>query len=121
MMTLKEYFHTVPGKGVLSTADAAGKVDAAIHARMVTVEGEVTGDLHGQEQVVLRKTARVQGNIKAPRVPLEDGARFRGGIDMGEAAAAADRSAALRREPAKIAETPIPAAPKSVVSGDAGK
>lgn len=98
-----------------------GKVDASIHARMVTVEGEVKGDLHGQEQVVLRKTARVQGNIQSPRVTLEDGARFRGGIDMGESAAAGDRPAmAPRREPAKIVESPTPA-PKSVASGDAGK
>jgi cytoskeletal protein CcmA (bactofilin family) len=98
-----------------------GKVDASIHARMVTVEGEVKGDLHGQEQVVLRKTARVQGNIQAPRVTLEDGARFRGGIDMGEPAAGADRSSMPRREPAKIGETPAPPAAKSVASGDAGK
>jgi cytoskeletal protein CcmA (bactofilin family) len=97
-----------------------GKVDASIHARMVTVEGEVKGDLHGQEQVVLRKTARVQGNIQAPRVTLEDGARFRGGIDMGEAAAGADRSAVPRREPAKVVEAPSPIQ-KSVASGDAGK
>ncbi len=64
-----------------------GNVRASVHGRSVTVEGEVSGDLHGQEQVVLRKTAKVEGNIKAPRVTLEDGARFRGGIDMGEGAA----------------------------------
>ena len=96
-----------------------GKVDASIHARMVTVEGEVTGDLHGAEQVVLRKTARVQGNIQAPRVTLEDGARFRGGIDMGEAGSGADRAAAARLEPAKVTE--VSAAPKSVASVDGGK
>ena len=32
-MTLNEYFHTVPGRGVLSTADAEGKVDAAIYSK----------------------------------------------------------------------------------------
>jgi cytoskeletal protein CcmA (bactofilin family) len=96
-----------------------GKVDASIHARMVTVEGEVTGDLHGAEQVVLRKTARVQGNIQAPRVTLEDGARFRGGIDMGDAGSGADRAAAAKPEPAKVAQ--VPPSPKSVASGDGGK
>lgn len=65
-----------------------GNVRANVHGRSVTVEGEVAGDLHGQEQVVLRRTAKVEGNIKAPRVTLEDGARFRGGIDMGDGAAA---------------------------------
>ena len=86
---------------------------------MVTVEGEVTGDLHGAEQVVLRKTARVQGNIQAPRVTLEDGARFRGGIDMGDAGSGANRAPAVKPEPAKVAE--VPTAPKSVASGDGGK
>lgn len=98
-----------------------GKVDASIHARMVTVEGEVKGDLHGKEQVVLRKTARVQGNIQAPRVTLEDGASFRGGIDMGEPGSGADRSKVSRPEPAKIPEPPSQSAAKSVASGDAGK
>lgn len=32
-MTLKEYFHDTSGKGVLSTADAKGKVDAAIYSK----------------------------------------------------------------------------------------
>jgi hypothetical protein len=32
-MTLHEYFHNISGKGVLSTADAAGRVDAAIYSK----------------------------------------------------------------------------------------
>jgi len=84
-----------------------GKVDASIHGRSVTVEGEVKGDLRGEEQVVLKRTSRVQGNIQAPRVTVEDGARFRGGIDMGEPTpAGAERPPAARREPAKVPEAP---------------
>jgi cytoskeletal protein CcmA (bactofilin family) len=51
---------------------------------VVTVEGRVEGDLRAEEQVILRSSAVVQGDITAPRVVLEDGARFRGGVDMGE-------------------------------------
>jgi cytoskeletal protein CcmA (bactofilin family) len=51
---------------------------------VVTVEGTVEGNLTAVEQVILRSSARVQGDILAPRVVLEDGARFRGGVDMGE-------------------------------------
>jgi cytoskeletal protein CcmA (bactofilin family) len=40
------------------------------------------GDLYGAERVSIRKTARVAGNIVAPRVSLEDGARFKGSIEM---------------------------------------
>jgi len=59
-----------------------GRVHAGITGRVITIEGEVEGDLTAQEQIVLRGTARVHGDIKAPRVVLEDGATFRGLVDM---------------------------------------
>jgi cytoskeletal protein CcmA (bactofilin family) len=59
-------------------------VKADIGARVITVEGTVEGNLNAQEQIILRGSALVHGNIKAPRVVLEDGSRFRGGVDMGE-------------------------------------
>ncbi|MCP4896103.1 MAG: polymer-forming cytoskeletal protein [bacterium] len=59
-----------------------GRVRADLSARTVMVEGEVKGNLTGQEQVILRQSARVDGNISCPRVTVEDGASFRGGIDM---------------------------------------
>lgn len=66
------------------TVGPEGQVKAGISARVVTVEGEVQGDLLADEQVILRSTAQVQGDITAPRVVLEDGATFRGGVDMGD-------------------------------------
>jgi cytoskeletal protein CcmA (bactofilin family) len=51
---------------------------------VVAVEGEVEGNLDAEEQVVLRSSAKVQGDITAPRVVLEDGASFRGLVDMGD-------------------------------------
>jgi cytoskeletal protein CcmA (bactofilin family) len=64
------------------TVGADGRVKADVFGKSVVVEGEVEGDLRGADHVVLRRSARVQGNISAPRVTLEDGASFRGGIDM---------------------------------------
>jgi cytoskeletal protein CcmA (bactofilin family) len=66
------------------TVGKEGRVKADITGRVVTVEGEVEGNLKAEEQVVLRSSARVQGDIVAPRVVLEDGGVFRGGIDMGD-------------------------------------
>ncbi len=66
------------------TVGAEGRVEASVTARLITVEGHVEGDLTAHDQVVLRASARVEGDITAPRVVLEDGARFRGGIDMGD-------------------------------------
>ena len=66
------------------TIGAEGEVKASVTGRVVIVEGTVEGDIHSEEQVVLRASARVQGDIIAPRLVLEDGARFRGGVDMGD-------------------------------------
>ncbi|HEY7673162.1 MAG TPA: polymer-forming cytoskeletal protein [Gammaproteobacteria bacterium] len=59
-----------------------GKIKADVHAKVITVDGNMDGDLYGSERVSIRKTARVIGNIVAPRVSLEDGARFKGSIEM---------------------------------------
>ena len=64
------------------TIGPEGRVKADVHGRTVVVEGEVEGNLRGQEQIILRHTAKVEGSIAAPRVSLEDGASFRGGIEM---------------------------------------
>jgi cytoskeletal protein CcmA (bactofilin family) len=57
------------------------------------VEGKVTGDLEGTEKVVITKTGHVEGNIVAPAVTLEDGAKFKGSIDMDPGPAHAQASA----------------------------
>ena len=64
------------------TIGESGKVSADVHARMVRIDGEVTGDIKGGEKVVISKSGNVRGNIVAPRVTLEDGAIFKGSIDM---------------------------------------
>ena len=68
------------------TVGSDGDVKASIVGRIVTVQGRVEGNITAEEQVILRHSAWVQGDITAPRVVLEDGARFRGGVDMGESA-----------------------------------
>jgi cytoskeletal protein CcmA (bactofilin family) len=65
----------------------SGRVTADVDAKVVKIDGEVTGDIAGAEKVVISKSGNVRGNIVAPRVTLEDGAKFKGSIDMdpGEA------------------------------------
>lgn len=59
-----------------------GKVQANIHAKQIVVEGKLNGDLKGEEKVIIRKTGNVLGNVVSPRVTLEDGAMFKGSIEM---------------------------------------
>lgn len=59
-----------------------GQLHANVEATTITVEGKLKGDLIGKEKVVIKKTGNVLGNIVAPRVTLEDGAMFKGSIEM---------------------------------------
>src|SRR3954470_5309209 len=64
------------------TVGKNGKVKADVLGRVVTIEGEVTGNVFAREQAILRQAGAIFGNIQAPRVILEDGSRFKGSIDM---------------------------------------
>lgn len=72
------------------TIGEKGRVHADVEATNIHVAGEVEGDLVGREQVVLLETGRVQGNIKAGSVTLQNGAQFKGSIDMDSAGKAID-------------------------------
>jgi len=64
------------------TVGQSGRVKADIRARVISVAGEVHGNLIAGEQILIRKTATMLGNLTAPRVGLEDGCSFRGSVEM---------------------------------------
>ena len=66
------------------TVGKQGRVKADIHASSVIVEGQLMGDVHSEGVVSLANGADVRGNIYCARIVMEDGARFKGKIDMGE-------------------------------------
>jgi cytoskeletal protein CcmA (bactofilin family) len=105
----------IEGRTVQSSQDIeigeSGTVRASIVAREVRIAGEVIGDVGGAEKVFISRTGKVQGNIVAPRVQLEDGALFRGSIDMNPA------EPATARQPQQATANAEPAKPKSVPSG----
>ncbi len=78
------------------TIGSEGKISANVYAKSVTVNGLMEGDVFGSESVSIRKNAQVRGNITAPRVSLEDGARFKGSIEMDPAAVEAAFSKTAR-------------------------
>jgi cytoskeletal protein CcmA (bactofilin family) len=107
------------------TVGGGGRVKANITGRVITVEGNVEGDLSAEEQIVLRGSAKVQGDLKAPRVVLEDGASFRGLVDMGPPRAGEKAGAAGHAGASKVgapaAGVPVPGGPaKAGTPRDAG-
>ncbi len=59
-----------------------GRVKADIHAKNIQIGGEVQGNLFGEDEVVILRSGRVEGDIKASRVTLENGSKFKGSNDM---------------------------------------
>ncbi|HBD11317.1 MAG TPA: polymer-forming cytoskeletal protein [Porticoccaceae bacterium] len=84
------------------TVGKSGHVRANVAAKKINIDGEVEGDIVGNEKVVITRSGKVQGNIVAPRVTLEDGAKFKGSIDMDPSGTGAARSS-TQPKPAKRA------------------
>jgi cytoskeletal protein CcmA (bactofilin family) len=73
---------TITATGHEVTVGQSGQLKANINAKIVRIEGKIEGDISGGEKVIISKTGNVLGNIDAPRVTLEDGAKFKGSIEM---------------------------------------
>ena len=66
----------------LLTIGPEGRIDAPVLAKVVNVMGKVDGTITATEAINVRETATVDGALVAPRVGIEDGASFRGQIDI---------------------------------------
>lgn len=61
-----------------------GKIKATITARDLVVHGKVEGNVTGSERVELKKSCSLVGDISTQRIVIEDGAYFKGAIDIKE-------------------------------------
>ena len=85
------------------TVGPNGKVHAGVKAREVVALGVIQGNVEASERIEIRKDAKLVGDIKTARIVIEDGAYFKGSIDI------------VKTEP-KVAPSqprPQPAAPAS--------
>lgn len=59
-----------------------GRVRANVKARDIIVHGKVDGNIVGTERVELKRSAVLTGDISTQRIVIEDGAFFKGAIDI---------------------------------------
>jgi cytoskeletal protein CcmA (bactofilin family) len=64
------------------TIGESGNIEGDIYGRIISIEGEVQGNLFGEEKIVVRESAAVLGDIKTPRFSMGYGARFKGHIEV---------------------------------------
>ena len=93
------------------TIGTHGRIRAQVLAKSVVVLGEVIGNIEATEKVAIRDEGTVEGDIKAPRVSIAEGAKFRGGIDMqqGQQGQQGQQASRARSEPKPGSEARRPA------------
>ena len=74
------------------TIEASGLVGANVSATTVIARGAVRGDIVATESIVLEQGARVVGDVRAPRIVIEEGALVRGYVESGSAGTASKAS-----------------------------
>ena len=82
-----------------------GKVVATIKAREVVVLGTVHGNVETRDKIEIRKDAKVVGDIRTARIVIEDGAFFKGTVDIIRAEAPKP-AAVPKPQPVASASTP---------------
>ncbi|MGC1463645.1 MAG: polymer-forming cytoskeletal protein [Terracidiphilus sp.] len=70
----------LPGNRV--TVGRNGQVSASITAREIVVLGKVRGNMSATDRVDIRAEGSLSGDVAAARISIEDGAFFKGGIDI---------------------------------------
>jgi len=96
------------------TVGPNGKVQSSVKAREIVVLGGIHGNVEATDKIDIRKDARLVGDIKTSRIVIEDGAYFKGSIDIIKPDAKPqpvpqrERAAAAQPAPAQTSG-PVPA------------
>jgi cytoskeletal protein CcmA (bactofilin family) len=60
----------------------SGRVEAEARARNVRIRGEFIGNISASGKVIIESTARMQGDLSAAVISIEDGAKFKGTVKI---------------------------------------
>jgi cytoskeletal protein CcmA (bactofilin family) len=98
------------------TVGPNGKVRASVKAREIVVLGTIHGNVETTDKIDIRKEAKLVGDIKTARIVIEDGAYFKGNIDIVRAEVARP---APKPQPAPAAASPSAGASTSISASSA--
>lgn len=89
-----------------------GSVEGEIKAVSADIGGSVNGELRIEEKLLLRASARIEGNIKTGRLIVEEGAIFNGECQMGQDGKLRTKTETSREAPTKEKEAMMPRLPE---------
>lgn len=90
------------------------RVQAGLKAREIIIHGSIQGNVDATDKIDIKKEAKLVGDIKTSRIVIEDGAYFKGSIDISKATAKTGGSA-----PTPVVATPT-TQPSSTATAAAG-
>ena len=73
---------TIDPKGYRLTIGPNGRVKANITARAVVVQGRLEGNIQASDRVDLKQSAVVMGDIATQRISIDEGAYFKGNVNI---------------------------------------
>jgi cytoskeletal protein CcmA (bactofilin family) len=93
------------------------RVQAGLKAREIVIQGSIQGNVEAADKIDIKKEANLVGDIKTSRIVIEDGAYFKGSIDISKAALP-------NKSPQPAIQTPPPpaaaAAPATTAAASVG-
>jgi cytoskeletal protein CcmA (bactofilin family) len=94
-----------------------GRVQAGIRAREVVNLGQVQGNVEAADKVDIRKDAKLVGDIISARISIEDGALFKGSIDIRKPEVKSGGAAPVVTAPPAASAASIPAPVPTMAAG----
>lgn len=96
------------------TVGPNGRIQAGVKAREIIVLGTINGNVEVSDKIDIRKDARLVGDIKTARIVIEDGAFFKGNIDITRGGTAETPKPAAASQPKPQQQQQTAAAPNTV-------
>jgi cytoskeletal protein CcmA (bactofilin family) len=87
-------------KGNRLTLGPNGRVKANVNARSLVIQGRLEGNVRATDRVDLKQSAVVLGDIATQRISIEEGAFFKGGVDIQREAGKSEVKAEPKSLPA---------------------
>jgi cytoskeletal protein CcmA (bactofilin family) len=92
------------------------RVLAGLKAREIVIHGSIQGNVEATDKIDIKKEAKLVGDIKTTRIVIEDGAYFKGSIDISKAA----QAKAPIATPASGPGSPVSQSPSAATAGATG-
>ena len=98
------------------------RVQAGLKAREIIIQGSIQGNVDATDKIDIKKEAKLVGDIKTSRIVIEDGAYFKGSIDISKGTARPVNAPAASSAPAAAATSSSPnPAPTPAAAGNTGR